>query len=247
MFTGIDERRHRVSIVSLLATGLLLVAGGAATAATPDLSGFWDLSVDSRQVPAADLLPGVTPAAVATHAKADAREVRYCVFLGMPYLMDSGRPLNIQQGSHVILMYTQAQVAPRYVYLDRNRHISADEYDPTTNGDSIGHWEGDTLVVDTVGFAGNRGITAIPGGGFRTDKSHLVERYHLLEGGAVLSVVSTWTDPGVFARPHTYEFRYYRLPKSFEPTLKDPCDAFDATRTAFLEGSKDAAHAASGQ
>jgi len=214
---------------------VVLGASTLARAATPDLSGFWDLSVDSRKVPAAQLLPGVTPADISAHAKADAHEIRYCVLLGMPYLMDSGRPLNIEQGSQMILMYTQAPVAPRYVYLNRAQHIPADDYDPTTNGDSIGHWEGDTLVVDTSGFAGKRGITMLPGGGYRTDKSHLVERYRLLEDGAVLSVVSTWTDPTVFAQPHSYEYRYYRLPKTFEPALKNPCDAFDATRAKFLE------------
>ena len=79
--------------------------------------------------------------------------------------------------------------APRYLYTNRAAHISEDIFDPSTNGDSIAHWEGDTLVVDTVGFHGQHGITAIPGGGYRTEKSRLVERYRLLKAGAPLGHV----------------------------------------------------------
>ena len=78
------------------------------------------------------------------------------------------------------------------------------------------------MVVDTVGFHGERGVTSIPGGGFKTEKSHLVERYRLLGNGSVLSVTFTWTDPKVFASPHTYEFRYSRMPSYDQPLLAFP-------------------------
>jgi hypothetical protein len=78
--------------------------------------------------------------------------------------------------------------ATRYLYLDRPTHINRDEFDSTTSGDSITRWEGNVLVVDTVGFDDNKGMTAIPGGGFRTSDSHLVERYRLLNSGSILSV-----------------------------------------------------------
>jgi hypothetical protein len=224
-----------LSSLPLLVGLALAILPHRAGAATPDLSGYWDLAIDSRKVPQAQLQPAITPAVLAQHAKADAHEIRYCVLLGMPFLMDSGRPLNIEQGAHRVLLWTEAPVAPRYIYLDRRQHIPSDEYDPTTNGDSIGHWEGDTLVVDTVGFSDTHGITAIPGGGYRTGGSHLVERFRLLEGGNVLSVVSTWMDPKVFRAPHRYEFRYYRLPAAYEPAAKDPCDPFDDTRSKFLD------------
>jgi hypothetical protein len=77
-------------------------------------------------------------------------------------------------------------------------------------------------------------MTSIPGGGFKTEKSHLVERYRLLENGNVLSVTFTWTDPTVFATPHTYEFRYNRLPATYEPAALPPCDPYDETRAAFI-------------
>jgi hypothetical protein len=121
------------------------------------------------------------------------------------------------------------------LYTNRSVHITDDIFDPSTNGDSIAHWEGDTLIVDTVGFHGEHGITAIPGGGYRTEKSRLVERYKLLKDGSVLSVVFTWTDPAVFQTPHSYEFRYQRLPPTYEPRQWLSCDPFDEERGKFLE------------
>ena len=83
-------------------------------------------------------------------------------------------------------------------------------------GDSIGHWEGNVLVVDTTMFLPDRGILSIPGGGFRTADSHLVERFQLLKNGQVLQLVSTWTDANVFKGPHTYEYRYNRMPRDYD-------------------------------
>ena len=135
-----------------------------------DLSGFWELNFDSRIVPRASLVPTVTPARIGARTKADAYAIRWCNLLGMPFIMDSGRPLDIRQGATAIIVVPENSSAPRYLYLDRSAHIGDDIYDPSTNGDSIARWEGDTLVVDTTGFHGEHGITAIPGGGFRTEK-----------------------------------------------------------------------------
>jgi hypothetical protein len=224
----------------LLADAPWLQARQAAVAPNPparDISGFWELNFDSRKVPAANLLPSVTRARIDEHLKADAKAVRWCNLLGMPFTMDSGRPLDIRQGATAVIIVPENSSSQRYLYLNRTAHISPDIFDPSTVGDSIAHWEGDTLVVDTVGFHPDRGITAIPGGGYRTDTSHLVERFRLLKGGAILSVTFTWTDPKVFRSPHSYEFRYYRLPASYEARQWLPCDPYDAERAAFLEPS----------
>ena len=233
---------RRLAVLSLLCAGpVALVAqgtSGSPATAAPDISGFWELSFDSRKVPQASLLPTVTRARIDARAKADAHAIRWCNLLGMPFLMDSGRPLDIRVGATAVILVPENASAPRYLYLNRSTHIDNDIYDPSTNGDSIARWEADTLVVDTVGFHGERGVATIPGGGFRTDTSRLVERYRLLRDGAVLSVTFTWTDPKVFRAPHTYEFRYNRLPASYEARVWAPCDPYDAERALFLEGPK---------
>ena len=228
------------ALVALLCVNTTIGAqggGGRGAAARSvdahDISGFWALSFDSRKVPPAKLLPRITRAMVDLHARRDVHAKRWCNFIGVPAVMDSGTPIDIRQGPTTIMIAPENNPAPRYLYLGR-KHVDPEIYDQTTNGDSIASWEGDTLVVDTVGFHATRGITTIPGGGFKTDKSHLVERYRLVENGDVLSVTFTWTDPTVFAAPHTYEFRYNRLPATYEPVSTRPCDPFDDVRAQFL-------------
>jgi hypothetical protein len=225
-------------VSAILAGTLVLVAqGGAAQAgAGPDVSGYWELPIDGRFVPPARLSPGVTQAMIDAEARKSAKAIRWCNWVGMPTTMDVGRPLDIRQGAREIVIVAESPVTPvRHLYLNRKTHIDKEVFDATTSGDSIAHWEGDTLVVDTTGFEPAHGITTIPGGGFRTENSHLVERYRLLKNGTVLSVKFTWTDPSVFQTPHSYEFRYQRVQKGYEPRPYQLCDPFDKERAAFLE------------
>lgn len=225
-----------MTLLLAIAMVLLTAVSGVASAQThPDLSGFWELTyLDSQHVPRARLLPRVTRAVLDAQAVKDFKAVRWCNILGMPAIMASSRPLDIRQTDRVVVIAAEINAATRYIYLDRAAHISKDIFDPTTNGDSIARWDGDTLVVDTVEFDPNKGVTAIPGGGFRTASSHLVERYRLVDNGSLLSVTFTWQDPAVYRVPHTYEFRYARLPRDYEARLPLNCDPFDEGRTAFL-------------
>ena len=202
-----------------------------------DISGFWELPFDGRRVPPARLTPAMTRAVLDAQAAKDARAIRWCNFLGMPALMGEPRPLDIRQGQRDIVIQPEVNATPRHLYF-RAAHVNQDEFDPTTNGDSIARWDGDTLVVDTVGFAEDKGITAIPGGGFRTPATHLVERYRLVKDGSVLSVTFTWEDAKVFRTPHVYEFRYQRLGRGYEPRPRLACDPFDDERAAFLAGPR---------
>ncbi len=183
-----------LSVAAILAGAELF----AAQAGAPhDISGYWELPIDGRFVPSARLSPRVTQAMLEAEARKTAKAIRWCNWVGMPTTMDVGRPLNIRQGAREIVIMAESPVTPvRHLYLNRKTHIDKDVFDPTTSGDSIAHWEEDTLVVDTTGFDPTKGITAIPGGGFRTASSHLVERYRLLKNGTVLSVRFTWTGSG---------------------------------------------------
>jgi len=225
----------------LVSAGLAAQQGPPTTRTPRDLSGFWELSFDSRRVPDAQLVPSVTRAMRTARASKDAYAVRWCNLLGMPFVMDSGRPLDIRVGRTAVILVPENNSGPRYLYLDRTTHVGEDVFDPTTYGDSIARWDGDTMVVDTIGFHSEHGIAGIPGGGYRTATSHLVERYTLLGDGNVLSVAFTWTDPKMYRTPHTYEFHYYRLPADYVPRTWAPCDPFDDARTQFLEGSRRAA------
>lgn len=207
-------------------------AQAQANDSTPNLTGFWTLRFDSQNVPKASLLPGITAKEIEAHQQQDLHTIRWCQYVGMPYMMESQAPLDILQGKTQIVIVSETPSAVRHIYTDRNSHPDPLTFDTVRNGNSIGHWQGDTLIVDTIGF-NNEGYTSLPGGGFRTATSHLKERYHLAEGGKELEVTFTWEDPKVFAKPHTYAFRYYRVPRGYNAG-ESFCDSNDQERGQFL-------------
>ena len=212
---------------------LIFCAASVGFAQTPKLSGFWELRFDSFNVPEAAL---TSAAKTSTEQRAhDTHAIRWCYNLGVPNLM-SLSPIDVIQnmnGKEVALTFPYRGPS-RHIYTDGRKHINPDVFDPSSSGDSVGHWEGETLVVDTVGFS-DEGVIGIPGGGRRTASSHLVERYRLVRGGQQLSVTFTWEDSKIYAKPHTYEFRYYRAPKGTE-AREFECNPSDEERTKFLTG-----------
>jgi hypothetical protein len=73
-------------------------------------------------------------------------------------------------------------------------------------GESIGHYEGDTLVVDTIGLDDR---TFIDGFGTpHTKELHVIERFHLIDGGETLEVNVHVDDPGAFTMPWDAIQRY---------------------------------------
>ena len=79
---------------------------------------------------------------------------------------------------------------------------------PSWTGESVGHWDGDELVVDTVGFNDKTFVD-----NYRTphtEKMHVVERFRLIDGGKVLEDTITVDDPGAFNMPWTAIQRWNR-------------------------------------
>lgn len=211
-----------------------LFGQGNATSARPDISGYWELRYDSMYVPGASLVTPMTAVLADAQSRHDVEAIRWCNNLGVPFILGDRLPLDIRQSPTVTVMVAKVQSSARYVYTDGRKHPDNQDIDSTTNGHSIGHWEDETLVVDTVGF-NDRGATRIPGGGVRGPDSHLVERYRLFDGGTRLSATFTWDDAKTLKKPHSYEFRYYRIAKIADPRIL-PCDPGDQERARFLLG-----------
>jgi hypothetical protein len=159
----------------------------------------------------------------------------------LPMMMASSPPLNIVVSRDEVLMGAEANRG-RFIYTDGRPHpdVKAPSYVPSGFGHSIGHWEGDTLVVDTIGFPprvcdSRRPVMLVPGGGRAKDTTHLVERYRL-KGNDELSVTFTWEDPTVFLAPHTYSYTYKRLPggvpieNNEEPSTAQPDRQYTTTK-----------------
>lgn len=150
----------------------------------------------------------------------------------LPMMMATSRPLNIVQGREEILIGSDAAPA-RFLYLDGRDHsiVKSPNYIPTGTGHSIARWEGDTLLVDTVGFApkvcdSRFPIMRTPGGGLAKETTHLEERIQLLDNGQVLSVSFMWEDATIFTKPFRYTYTYRKVPQGYP--IEDNESARDA-------------------
>jgi hypothetical protein len=204
-----------------------------------DISSYWELKDIPSYRPARGTRASLTPQYQAKLDKERAEQAknpvpaspiptasRYCTPMGMPFMMGQSPPINIVQAKNEVLIFSEQHSSARHIYLDGRLHPPADILERTTNGHSIGHWEGDNLIVDTVGFIDNVGMTGVNGGGVRASSSHLTENFHLIDNGNKLSYQATWDDPEMYAKPITYTYIFFRdPPDSF--SMDEGCDAGD--------------------
>jgi len=83
-------------------------------------------------------------------------DIGQCWPAGLPVLMTRVWPIAMIQKPTVIFMVSGFMNSTRIIYLDGRKHTDPDIIIPSFNGESIGHWEGDSLVVDTIGFVEDR-------------------------------------------------------------------------------------------
>ena len=101
------------------------------------------------------------------------------------------------------------------MFLDGRRHPA--DPDPTWLGHAVGTWDGDTLVVDTVGFNDRSWIGASP----HTETLHVTERYHRPDFGH-LDVRVTFDDPRTFTKPLNQNLTWELVPD--EEVLEFVCE-----------------------
>ena len=102
----------------------------------------------------------------------------YCLPPGGPRMMATPYPAEIIQlpeQKRIIMIFEGATHIWREIFMDGRPHPTGDALNPTYLGHSVGHWEGDTLVVDVVGF--NEATWLDYFGHPHTDQLHVVERF----------------------------------------------------------------------
>ncbi|MBZ5632848.1 MAG: hypothetical protein LAO55_06915 [Acidobacteriia bacterium] len=119
-----------------------------------------------------------------------------CLPPGMPGIMGQPYPMEFLLTPGQVTIVIEAYNQIRHIYTD-GRPLPEDP-DPTFYGTSVGHWEGDTLVAETVGFAQvPRGIT-FP----YSDRMKIVERFHLTAPDT-MSIETTIVDPEALTTPYS--------------------------------------------
>lgn len=132
----------------------------------------------------------------------------FCLPQGMPSMMGSGGPFPMEvlvsDGQVTIIQEAYNQV--RRIYMNRPQLPLAD-IEPGFYGRSVGHWEGDVLVVDTIGIKETVEFRDVP----HSAAMRVVERISLVAPDVLRDVV-TLEDPQVLEQPWTVTFMYNRLP-----------------------------------
>ena len=191
----------------------------------PDLSGVWITGAlqlligdaEARAIQQADAAAGrppppprepppYKPAAEARRQEYLARRgiddpMARCLISGVPRITTRPLPFQIvQMPGQVILLY-EAHHAFRIVPTDGRPH--PEDAEPSYLGDSVGHWEGDTLVLDVIGFNDKTWLAGV--GTIHSEKLRVTERYTRDTYDTIIYDV-TMEDPEVFTKPwHTQE------------------------------------------
>jgi len=198
-----------------------LCQGAAWAASPPDLSGFWMLdfkpgtadpalmakvkpgSVFLNDTGAAEfgpmefgglkLKPEALAAARAWKIADDMTVQNSCRIPSIVYAMQGPFPIEIFQGTEMIVMRLEYFDMARVIFLNRKEHLPA-KAAHTKTGDSIGHWEGDTLVVDTTHL---KEATITNNGLMHSTQIHVIERFRLSADGKQLLATQEFEDPEV--------------------------------------------------
>jgi hypothetical protein len=163
----------------------------------PDLSGVYDFSRTAPGAANAASPPTLKPGAEKykpVHGPNYAGLTADCRPLAGPQAFSVPYQFQIVQGAHSVAILLEYPGVFRIVPTDGGPHQV--DLDPTWQGDSIGHWEGDTLVIDSLGFNDKTEI----GGFLHSEALHIVERFRRAEYDT-LQYEATIEDPNVFAAP----------------------------------------------
>lgn len=187
-------------------------ADWAAVAKLPDFTGVWEIPLGGPASRVTNPAVGVparrmfAPLSLTPEYAAKRKELMEnadqdnqsanCLPPGMPGIMSQPYPMEFLLTPGQVTIIIEAYSETRHIYTD-GRPLP-DDPDPTFFGTSIGHWEGDTLVVQTVGFSPQTEIEPhVP----HSDKMQILEKFRLVDPNT-MSIETTVTDPEALTAPY---------------------------------------------
>lgn len=130
-----------------------------------------------------------------------------CLPHGMPRLMESPYPIEIVQTPGKLTFLHEVAHNVRHIYLNRQHPKNVKL---SYLGDSVARWEGDTLIVDTIGLNDKTFID--DEGSSHSTQEHTIERYRKIDGGSKLELTMTVEDPVTLEHPYSYKRIYHWRP-----------------------------------
>lgn len=213
------------------ALAALPAIGLAQSSATPpDFTGVWGIYRGGRGADPKFAAPPASPLAIKPEYAKDyearkaieadaakrgeqlANDSIACKPYGVPGMMSVAiYPVEFIQTPKQITIVAEAFSEVRRIYLDRPQ-MPIEDVAPGYYGHEVGHWEGDTLVTDTVGIKTSLSVyRGIP----HSEQMRITERFRLLSPD-ILHDQITITDPVTLEKPLTYTVAYKRMPKDYE-------------------------------
>lgn len=186
-----------------------------------------NVTADMKPDPANPLMEPWAEARFKYHLERNAVDAPFshCQPFGVPLWGNLYPPYKIVQTPRLILILYEYQTVYRQIFLDGRKTVP--DPNPNWNGYATGRWEGDTLVVETVGFNDRGWLDVI--GHVHSEAMRVTERYRRRDIGH-LDVEVTIEDPKAYRRPIVYTLRQTLLPD--EDLLENFC----------TENEKDAPH-----
>ena len=166
-----------------------------------DLTGTWMHSGNERFEPPATVK--LTPAGQAhfdaakkavSEGKIYRNDIGLCWPAGLPIMMTRVWPIDMIQMPTSVFMISELMNSLRVVYLDGRQHTDPDIAVRSFNGESIGRWEGNTLVIETKNFVDEHHWINDRMGVPASDQLRIVERYTMTNANS-LSIEFTLVDP----------------------------------------------------
>lgn len=211
----------------------------------PDLSGVWWRGADvggrpanapnKPQAPARPAAPPVTFSSLYTpEARAHAKTLGdkddptlHCTSTAFGTLnvsmFDVGAVAQIVQTPKFVIMLTETFNGFQIIPYDGRPH--RDNVPPSNRGDAVGHWDGDTFVVDKTNFTDDTWISAEGRVSYHSDALHIVERYRRLDRNT-LQIDATLEDPKVLSKPWVVPTQTLEL-APFDQIMELPCSSSD--------------------
>lgn len=139
-------------------------------------------------------------------------------------LFDVGAVGQIVQTPKFVLMLTETYHGFQIIPFDGRPH--RDSVPPSNRGDAVGHWDGDTFVVDKTNFVDNNWISAEGRVSFHSDALHIIERYRRVDANT-LEIEATLEDPKVLSKPWVVPKQTLQL-APFDQIMELACSGTEA-------------------
>jgi hypothetical protein len=191
-----------------------------------DLSGVWNKAIHQNMARPVEPLP-FTPAGLKafTEVATTIDPTSRCVLPGVPRVNNSPYPFQIMQMSDRVIFVYEYMHNFRVIYTDGRPHRK--NWEPSLMGDSVGRWEGDTLVIDTVNLTDRTWLD--DHGNRHSDALHVIERWRRLSADQ-LWYEATIDDPKFYTRQWTTGWVVPLAPKDWE-IMEYACTDFNKDMT----------------